>query len=276
MKIVQDNKSLNKLCNLLNKHKIIFLDTEFKRDNTYWPILCTIQIKTQRKEFLIDVLSKEKMDFENFKKILQSTKILKVIHSARQDIEVLNYAFEISVINVFDTQIGYNSIYGGQTIGYNSLVDKLFKIKLSKKHQVSDWTKRPLSTEQIIYAINDVYYLPKIYVILMHNIRKKNLVKKIKKTINDYLDTSDIHNVKKSFKRIKIKNFSKSEKTLVKKFAEWREIYAQKDNLPRNWIVSDKNLVRASKNRLNELKKGKNKNDQKLDVFMSYVRSLSL
>ena len=64
--------------------------------------------------------------------------------------------------------------------------------------------------------------------------------------------------------------------TLVKKFAEWREIYAQKDNLPRNWIVSDKNLVRASKNRLNELKKGKNKNDQKLDVFMSYVRSLSL
>ena len=88
MKIVQDNKSLNKLCNLLNKHKIIFLDTEFKRDDTYWPILCTIQIKTQRKEFLIDMFSKEKMDFENFKKILQSTKILKVIPSARQDIEV--------------------------------------------------------------------------------------------------------------------------------------------------------------------------------------------
>ena len=122
MKIVQDNKSLEKLCKLLNKYKIIFLDTEFKRDNTYWPILCTIQIKTQRKEFLIDMLSREKMNFENFGRILTSKKILKVIHSARQDIEVLNYAFEISVVNVFDTQIAYNSIYGGQTIGYNSLV----------------------------------------------------------------------------------------------------------------------------------------------------------
>ena len=167
MKIVQDNKSLEKLCKLLNKYKIIFLDTEFKRDNTYWPILCTIQIKTQRKEFLIDMLSGEKMNFENFRRILTSKKILKVIHSARQDIEVLNYAFEISVVNVFDTQIAYNSIYGGQTIGYTSLVEKLFKIKLSKKHQVSDWTKRPLSSEQINYAINDVYYLPKIYVNLL-------------------------------------------------------------------------------------------------------------
>ena len=244
MKIVQDNKSLEKLCKLLNKYKIIFLDTEFKRDNTYWPILCTIQIKTQRKEFLIDMLSGEKMNFENFRRILTSKKILKVIHSARQDIEVLNYAFEISVVNVFDTQIAYNSIYGGQTIGYTSLVEKLFKIKLSKKHQVSDWTKRPLSSEQINYAINDVYYLPKIYVNLLQKIKKRNLVK--------------------------------NEKKLIKKFSEWRENYAQKDDLPRNWIVSDKNLIRASKNRLGELKKGKNKNDQRLEVFESYVKSLYL
>ena len=276
MKIVQDNKSLEKLCKLLNKYKIIFLDTEFKRDNTYWPILCTIQIKTQRKEFLIDMLSGEKMNFENFRRILTSKKILKVIHSARQDIEVLNYALEISVVNVFDTQIAYNSIYGGQTIGYTSLVEKLFKIKLSKKHQVSDWTKRPLSSEQINYAINDVYYLPKIYVNLLQKIKKRNLVKRIKKIIEDHLDTKDVYNTKKSYKRIKIKNFSKNEKKLIKKFSEWRENYAQKDDLPRNWIVSDKNLIRASKNRLGELKKGKNKNDQRLEVFESYVKSLCL
>ena len=182
MKIVQDNKSLEKLCKLLNKQKIIFMDTEFKRDNTYWPILCTIQIKTQRKEFLIDMLSKEKINFEKFGIIMQSKKILKVIHSARQDIEVINYALGINILNVFDTQIAFNSIYGGQTIGYNNLVDKLFKIKLSKKHQLSDWTKRPLSSEQINYAINDVYYLPKIYKKLLQQTRKKNLLNKIKKT----------------------------------------------------------------------------------------------
>ena len=75
---------------------------------------------------------------------------------------------------------------------------------------------------------------------------------------------------------IKIKNFSKNEKKLIKKFSEWRENYAQKDDLPRNWIVSDKNIIRASKNRLGELKKGKNKNDQRLEVFESYVKSLYL
>ena len=65
-------------------------------------------------------------------------------------------------------------------------------------------------------------------------------------------------------------------KKLIKKFSEWRENYAQKDDLPRNWIVSDKNLIRASKNRLGDLKKGKNKNDQRLEVFESYVKSLYL
>ena len=167
------------------------------------------------------MLSDEKMNFEKFRRILTSKKVLKVIHSARQDIEVLNYAFEISVVNVFDTQIAYNSIYGGQTIGYTSLVEKLFKIKLSKKHQVSDWTKRPLSSEQINYAINDVYYLPKIYVNLLQKIKKRNLVKRIKKIIEDHLDTKDVYNTKKSYKRIKIKNFSKNEKKL--KFDPWKE-----------------------------------------------------
>ncbi len=276
MKIVQDNKSLEKLCKLLNKQKIIFMDTEFKRDNTYWPILCTIQIKTQRKEFLIDMLSKEKINFEKFGIIMQSKKILKVIHSARQDIEVINYALGINILNVFDTQIAFNSIYGGQTIGYNNLVDKLFKIKLSKKHQLSDWTKRPLSSEQINYAINDVYYLPKIYKKLLQQTRKKNLLNKIKKTFIDLLDTKEIYNIKKSYKRIKIKNSSKKEMKLIKKYSEWRENYAQSANLPRNWIVSDKNLIRASKNKLNELKKDKNKNDQRLDEFVVFVKSLDL
>ena len=146
----------------------------------------------------------------------------------------------------------------------------------SKKYQVSDWTKRPLSSKQINYAINDVYYLPKIYVNLLQKIKKRNLVKRIKKIIEDHLDTKDVYNTKKSYKRIKIKNLSKNEKKLIKKFSEWRENYAQKDDLPRNWIVSDKNLIRASKNRLGELKKGKNKNDQRLEVFESYVKSLYL
>ena len=88
MKIVQDNKSLKILCKNLKKQKIIYLDTEFLRDRTYWPLLCTIQIRTQRKSYLLDMISDDQMNFEEFKNILKNKNILKVIHSGRQDIEV--------------------------------------------------------------------------------------------------------------------------------------------------------------------------------------------
>ena len=71
MEIVQDNKSLKKLCKNLIKQKIIYLDTEFLRDRTYWPLLCTIQIRTQRKSYLIDMISDNQMELDQFKDILK-------------------------------------------------------------------------------------------------------------------------------------------------------------------------------------------------------------
>ena len=86
MKIVQDNKSLKTLCKNLKNQKIIYLDTEFIRDRTYWPLLCTIQIRTNRKSYLIDMISNKDMNFKQLKEILKNNNILKVIHSARQDV----------------------------------------------------------------------------------------------------------------------------------------------------------------------------------------------
>ena len=275
MKIVQDNKSLENLCKLLNKQKIIYLDTEFKRDNTYWPILCTVQIKTKKKEFLIDMLAQATFNLERLKKILQSKKILKVLHSAKQDIEVINYTLNINMINIFDTQITYNQLFGGETIGYTKLVEKLFKIKLSKKYQVSNWTIRPLTKEQLAYAQNDVYYLPKIYQILIEKLRKNKIVRYTKKNTYQQLNNINAYSLKKSYKRIKINKVTDMEKKKLKKYAEWRETYAQSINLPRNWIVSDKNLIRASKNKLVEIKKEKNNKDQKLNEFIKYISSLN-
>ncbi len=99
MKIVQDNKSLKTLCKNLKNQKIIYLDTEFIRDRTYWPLLCTIQIRTKRKSYLIDMISNKDMNFKQFKEILKNKNVLKVIHSARQDIEVILYNF-INILRV--------------------------------------------------------------------------------------------------------------------------------------------------------------------------------
>ena len=107
MEIVQDNKSLIKACKLIRKQKVIYIDTEFLRDKTYWPILCLIQIKTARKIFIIDTLISNKMNFECLKDILKEKKITKVIHASRQDLEVLMFKFDIFVQPIFDTQLAY-------------------------------------------------------------------------------------------------------------------------------------------------------------------------
>ena len=109
MKIVQNNKSLRNLCKVLKKQKVIYLDTEFKRDRTYWPKLCTIQFKTQRNVYLVDMLLIEQINMNELKEILIDKKFRKVIHSAKQDIEVINYALDIRIKNIFDTQMAYHA-----------------------------------------------------------------------------------------------------------------------------------------------------------------------
>ena len=272
MKIVQDNKSLVNLCKLLAKQHIIYLDTEFKRDKTYWPQLCTIQFRTSRQTYLLDMVDIFKYDLEKLKYILSSNVILKVIHSAKQDIEVLNYTFGIKVKNVFDTQLVYDQIFHTATIGYRNIVKNLLNINLSKKLQSSDWSQRPLNSKQLIYAENDVKYLPKIYLFLIHKIKKKRMVRMIKKMNLINTEVGNTFEPKLAYKRIKTKSVNRNQKMLIKKYAYWRELQAQKYDIPSNWVVSDKNLIRASKERFDDLLKNRKNKDQMLEQFKSYLK----
>ena len=260
MKIVQDNKSLKSLCKNLKNHKIIYLDTEFRRDRTYWPLLCTIQIRTQKKSYLIDMISNQNMNFKQLREILKNKNILKVIHSARQDIEVLFYSFNLIVWPIFDTQLAYLLAYNENNIGYTNLVEKLFKIKLSKKYQQSNWEMRPLSKSQIDYAENDVKFLPKIHEIILREIRKKRKIKKLNIEINKLKAIENIFDIKNAYKRIKTKKLSIKELKILKLIAEWREELAQKINIPRNWVVSDKLIIQVIKKKNLKLITKNNKN----------------
>jgi len=274
MEIVQDNKSLKVLCKNLRKQKIIYLDTEFLRDRTYWPLLCTIQIRTQRKSYLIDMISNDEMDFEQFKDILKNKNILKVIHSARQDVEVLLYKFNLIIWPIFDTQLAYGLVSNENNIGYTNLVEKLFKIKLSKKYQQSNWTVRPLSKSQIDYAKNDVKFLPKIHKIILREIKRKRKTYRLNIEINKLKALKNIFNVKNAYKRTKFKKLSVKELRLLKSISEWREEKAQKINIPRNWVISDKVMMQAIKKKKLNLATSDNKNrnfNSKIDDFNKFL-----
>tara|TARA_B110000008_G_scaffold263689_1_gene287300 strand:+ start:403 stop:1242 length:840 start_codon:yes stop_codon:yes gene_type:complete len=273
MELVQDNKSLLRITKLLKKNEVLFVDTEFLRNNTYWPKLCLIQIKAKKKIYLIDPLAKD-IDLEIIKEIFLDPSILKVFHSARQDIEVLMNVFNIIPWPIYDTQIAANFIFVETDIGYSNLVEKFCEIKLSKKYQVSDWSRRPLKDKQIEYAGLDVEYLPLLYKKLDTKIRVKRKVKKYKAEIEKLKDIVDIYNPKNSYKKINIrkKNIIKSRLRIL---SEWRELSAQKLNIPRNWIISDKTILLASKKDFKIeklLKNKKNKNfDQKIDSFKKFL-----
>ena len=86
-------------------------------------------------------------------------------------------------------------------------------------------------------------------------------------------EVGDTFEPKLAYKRIKSKNINRNQKKRIKKYAYWRELQAQKYDIPRNWVVSDKNLIRASKERFNNLLKHRKNNDQKLELFKSFLKS---
>ena len=221
------------------------------------------------------MLSKHEMEFSQFEDILKNKNILKVIHSARQDIEVLLHRFNLVVWPVFDTQIAYGLTNRDNNVGYTTLVENLFKLKLSKKYQQSNWRKRPLSKSQINYAENDVKFLPSIHKILLEEVKNKKKSSKFNIEINRLKKLKNIFNVKDAYKRIKSKKLSINELKILKFISEWREKKAQNINIPRNWVISDKIIIQVIKKKKLDLIKinDKNKNfNSKIEDFNKFLK----
>jgi ribonuclease D len=164
MNIINTNKQLEDFCHPLLTSEAplaIGIDTEFVRERTYWPKLCLIQIASSlsnpREAVLIDPSSN--LDLSPFQALLAASHITKVIHSARQDIEIFWHEWRTLPTTFFDTQIAAMVCGLGDGIGYGGLVKSLFDCDLEKDSQYTDWTRRPLTEKQLTYAKADVAYL---------------------------------------------------------------------------------------------------------------------
>ena len=182
---IQDNQTLKILCvDILSSNTDwIALDTEFVRHRTKFPSLSLIQISNGKKNFIIDILS-ENIDLSPLKKIFAKKTLIKVIHSAKQDIALIKNVLGFDIVNVFDTQIAAKFDGFRYNISYQSLVKLYLNQEISKESRISNWLKRPLSKTQTEYAINDVKYLYKIFPILKSKLEKS---KKLTWVIEDCL-----------------------------------------------------------------------------------------
>ena len=172
--LIDSDKKLHNLLSKIEDCKEIGLDTEFIRESTYRPILALIQISLANEEiYLID--PQKIKDISGISKITSDPKIIKIIHSAKQDLEALYSHLGSFPKNVFDTQIAYNFLSEKSNIGYSALVKNICDVDIKEGSWRTDWLKRPLSEEKKEYAANDVRYLIEIKNQLENNFKIKKI-----------------------------------------------------------------------------------------------------
>ena len=243
--IIRDYNTLKKFCNKCIKEKVLAIDTEFIRENTYYPVLCLVQIASDSFSAVIDPLSE--IEMEPVWEILSNERILKVFHAGRQDLEIFfNITGKIPT-PIYDTQIAAMFCGLGDQVSYDGLVNKFLGLTISKESQFSNWLQRPLTNKQLQYALSDVNYLIKIFPLIKKIIKETNREEWVEKEFQ-YIKNEKIYNInpKEVWQKIKIKNAKREVLNILKYLAEWREIECKKRNLPRNRLIRDEILVNIS------------------------------
>ncbi len=243
--IIKDNSTLKKFCKKCIKEKVLAIDTEFVRENTYYPILCLVQIASKNFSAAIDPLSD--IDMSPVLELLSNKKILKVFHAGRQDIEIFfNLTGQIPE-PIYDTQIAAMFCGLGDQVSYDKLVNKFLGLTLAKDSQFSNWLQRPLTNKQLQYALADVNYLIRVFPLINKMIRDAERVKWVEREIQ-FLNNKKLYNINSNevWERIKVKNPKREVLNILKYLAKWREIECKKRNIPRNKLIKDELLVTLS------------------------------
>lgn len=222
-------------------HARLGVDTEFMREKTYFAQLCLIQISTSDAIFCVDPLV-ENSQREFWEELLASSW---VVHSARQDIEVIYQTAGAMPREIFDTQIAAGLLGMPAQVGYAGLVKELFDVEMAKSHTRADWTRRPLAEAVLDYAAEDVLYLLPAADILSENLDKKNRLDWARQDSALLLDPLlyDITGAQ-AIDRLKgARNFRGAKRAAAVRLAAWREEEAIQRNRPRQWIIRDNVLL---------------------------------
>jgi ribonuclease D len=162
MDLITSSAVLGEFCTRAAEYDFVTVDTEFLRETTYWPKLCLIQAATDDEAVLIDPLVKG-LDLSPFFALLANNKVTKVFHAARQDIEIFVKLTGKVPENIFDTQVAASVCGFGDSVSYDNLVRSITNVDLDKSSRFTDWSARPLSEKQRLYALADVTHLRDIY-----------------------------------------------------------------------------------------------------------------
>ena len=235
------------LCEHIKKAPWLALDTEFLREKTYYSKFCLLQIATPEWVACVDPIALPELG--TLFDAIHTPSIIKVFHSCHQDLEIFYQMTGKVPGPIFDTQVAAPLLGYQDNPGYAMLVSSLLNINLNKAHTRADWSKRPLSEEEIQYAADDVIYLCQIYQIMLQKLAALGRADWLKQDFKE-LENPNNYQVspEKAWLKIRGKNkLTGKQLSIVQVLAEWREATAQVENRPKTWLLRDELIFDMAK-----------------------------
>ncbi len=242
--LIEDTATLASLCSRLAQSPFVTVDTEFMRENSYWPELCLIQIANEEEAAAIDPMApgidlKPLLDL-----MVDNEDVLKVFHAGGQDIEIVYNLTGKTPHPLFDTQVAAMALGQGEQIGYSNLVDSYLGIAVDKGARFTDWSRRPLDARQIEYAIGDVTHLARIFPKMLDRLRKTGRGLWLDEEMERIADPENYRNDPDlAWQRVRIASRKPEVLGRLKAIARWRELESQNKDLPRGRIAKDETVA---------------------------------
>ncbi len=241
--LIDSTDALAALCHRLAGVDFVTVDTEFMRERTYWPELCVVQIAGPADVAVIDAQAPG-IDLEPLYRLLDDTRVTKVFHAARQDIEIFLLRTGRVPAPLFDTQVAAMVAGFGDQVGYDSLVAALTGASIDKAFRFSDWSARPLTPQQIAYAAADVTHLRAAYRKLRAKLEREGRLDWVAEEMAALADPTTYRtDPDEAWLRLKPRSGNRRFLAVLRAVAAWREREAQRINIPRQRLVKDETLL---------------------------------
>lgn len=252
LSLVDSDTELEQVCAELRKTDLVGLDTEFVRERTYFPQLCVIQVATPRLIACIDCLAP--IDLDALLDVLLDRARTWVIHSARQDLEVIWNRSGRLPAQLIDTQIAGALTGLPPQASLQKMLEQTLGIEIEKDQTRAQWNRRPLAQAALRYAMNDVRHLLPAWHVLEERLARSDRVQWLHEECARLLEVSPDATTRAVYERTRgVGGLSLAQQKVAFGLIEWREARARKLDRPRRWILSDEQLLSIARNRPDDI-----------------------
>ncbi|MEM8623884.1 MAG: ribonuclease D [Pseudomonadota bacterium] len=246
MRVITESAELAEACAAFARAPYVCVDTEFLRERTYYAQLCLVQLSAPGADgpaggeaVIVDPLA-EGIGLAPLFRLMGDSRVVKVFHAARQDVEIFYNLGQIIPEPLFDTQVAAMVLGYGEQVGYETLARKIAKADLDKSSRFTDWSRRPLSEKQLDYAIGDVTHLRQVYETLSQRLEASGRTHWVAEEMAILTDPATYDtDPEEAWRKVKARTSNPEMLAVVRELARWRELAARERDVPRSRLLKD-------------------------------------